>query len=268
MNDRSARRNRPSSPLRNGTNRWRRRARRSVVAILALAAAWHIFATFLWIAPVSGLRAAVPGNLLHSYMIPMNGQSWSVFAPAPINGDYRLQVRAHVQNGTSSYTTPWVDATKVETSMLTHHLFPPRAAIQSTELASRFKSSYDKLTTDHKVVVKLGYFEGDHWEQRLTAKLDSYGGQSAVHSYMHEEHELTAFSTQVAYALWGAKVTRIQFVVSRRNVVPYGERNDPHAQRPAPQVALTGWRGTVEEAGQSRSDFASVFRKAYAESGQ
>jgi len=201
-------------------------------------------------------------------MIPMNGQSWSVFAPAPINGDYRLQVRAYVQNGTSSYTTPWVDATEVETSMLTHHLFPPRASIQSTELASRFKSSYDKLTADHKVVVKLGYFESDDWEQRLTSKLGSYGAQSAVDSYMREEHELSAYSTQVAYALWGTKVSRIQFVVSRRNVVPYGDRDDPHARRPAPQVALTGWRGTVEEAGQSRSDFASVFRKAYAESGQ
>jgi len=220
----------------------------------------------LWIAPVSGLRAVVPGNLLHDYMIPMNGQSWSVFAPAPINGDYRLQVRAYVDNGGSSYATPWVDATKVETSMLTHHLFPPRAAIQSTELASRFKSSYDDLTADHKVIVKLGYFKGDDWEKRLTAKLNSYGDQPAVEAYMAEEHEITAYSTQVAYALWGSKVSRVQFVVSRRNVVPYAQRNNAHAQRPAAQVALTGWRGTTEEPGQSRADFASVFRKAYAES--
>lgn len=241
------------------------RLRRAVVVVLALLAAWQIFASFLWIAPPSGVRQLVPGNLLHGYMIPLQGQSWSVFAPAPINGDYRLQVRAWVSGKDDAYATPWVDATAVELTMFTHHLFPPRAAIQSTELASRFKGAYDKLNADHKVIVKLGYFDGDDWQQRLEKKLDSYGAEANVAAYLKQEHMIDAYATQVAYAMWGDDVTRVQWVVSRRNVVPFAERNDDDVERPDPQIALTGWRGLVEEKGQSREHFRQVFRDAYSE---
>ncbi|HLS63263.1 MAG TPA: DUF5819 family protein, partial [Ruania sp.] len=119
--------------------------RRVLVLLGVFFTAWHIFATFLWIAPGSGLRQVVPGNLLHDYMIPMHGQSWSVFAPNPINGDYRLQVRAVVGEGEEATETEWVDATAAELTMLTHNLFPPRASITAMDVASRFKGAYDDL---------------------------------------------------------------------------------------------------------------------------
>src|SRR5690625_2115613 len=68
--------------------------KRTVTLVAVLFTAFHVFATFLCIAPSSPLRDVVPGNALQSYMIPMFGQSWSVFAPEPINGDYRLQIRS------------------------------------------------------------------------------------------------------------------------------------------------------------------------------
>lgn len=250
-----------------------RTARRAVVRVFLILAslftAWHIFATFLWIAPPSGLRQAIPAHALRSYMIPMFGQSWSVFAPEPINGDYRLQVRAEVVDaGGQPHVTGWVDATAAELAMLHHHLFPPRGAIQSSELASRFKGSWDDLSADHKKIVELGYFRGADWPTRLSSKLYSYGGAEVVKPYLDDEHVLTAYATQVAYATWGDRVLRVQFVVSRQNVIPFAQRNNPGAKRPAVQVAPTGWRGMVEEPGQSRDAFGRTFRRALKESGQ
>lgn len=240
-----------------------------VVMVLAAAfTAWHIFATFLWISPPSGLRQAVPGNLLQRYMIPLQGQSWSVFAPEPINGDHRLQVRAVVADGGQGHTTEWVDATAAELAMAHHNLLPPRAAIQSTELASRFKGAYDKLPAENKKVVALGYFKDNDWEDRLHAELGRNGSRSTVNKYSEVEHTVTAYATQVAHAVWGEDVQQVQFVISRQNVIPFAQRNDPGAKRPPVQVATTGWRGLVEEPGQSRENFATTFRRALKESGQ
>lgn len=62
-------------------------------------------------------------------------------------------------------------------------------------------------------------------------------------AYMAEEHLSTAYATQVAYAIWGADaVVKVQYRVSRQNVIPYKDRNDPSAQRPDPTFSTTGWR--------------------------
>lgn len=242
--------------------------KRVVLILAALFTAWHIFATFLWIAPASGLRQAIPGTILRDYMIPMHGQSWSVFAPAPINGDYRFQVRAVVADADGERTTDWVDATAAELTMLEHNLTPPRAAIQSTELASRFKGAWDDLPADHKKIVELGYYDGADWRERLENKLTSYGSPETVDSYLDIEHIVNAYATQVSFAVWGDDVQQVQFIISRQNVIPFGQRNDPDAERPGVQTAPTGWRGTVEEVGQSRDNFAKAFRRGLQESGQ
>lgn len=246
-----------------------RRVIRPTVIIVAIAfTAWHIFATFLWIAPPSGLRQVVPGDLLTRYMIPLNGQSWSVFAPEPINGDYRLQVRANVVEHGDTVTTEWVDATAAEMSMLTRNLAPPRAAIQAGQLASRFKGAYDNLNEDQQYVVQLGYYEGNDWRDRLAEALNDYGNHVSVDRYIEMERLVDAYATQVAYALWGDDVVHVQFVISRQNVIPFAQRNNPDAERPAVQPAPTGWRGLVEVPGQSRENFADIFRAAVEQSGQ
>lgn len=80
-------------------------------------------------------------------------------------------------------------------------------------------------------------------------------------AYMAEEHLSTAYATQVAYAIWGADaVVKVQYRVSRQNVIPYKDRNDPSAQRPDPTFSTTGWRLPIEEEGQSRENFANTFR--------
>lgn len=243
-------------------------AKRVLILLGVFFTIWHVFATFLWIAPGSTLRQVVPGDLLRDYMIPMHGQSWSVFAPNPINGDYRLQVRAVVTADGTEVETEWIDATAAELTMLTHNLFPPRASNAAMDVASRFKGAYDDLNAAQQEIVALGYYEGDDWRDRLEAALLEHGNEQSVMDYMAMERLTDAYSTQVAYAMWGEDVQQVQFIVSRQNVIPFAERNDPDAERPAVQPAPTGWRGLIVEPGQSQERFAEIFLAGVEASGQ
>lgn len=242
--------------------------RRAVLVVLCAFAAWHIFASFLWIAPYSGMRQAVPGNLLQQYMIPMFGQSWSVFAPEPINGDYRLQVRATVGEGNEARETEFVNATDAELAMLTHNLVPPRGAIQSTEIASNLFNAFHDLSAQQQEVVALGYYNGDDWRERMTESLSATGNAEVAADYLEAEATVNAYATQAAHAMWGDDVVHVQFVVSRQNVVPFEERHDPEAERPAVQPVPTGWRGLIVMPGQSHEAFADTFLTGVEMSGQ
>lgn len=251
---------------------------RLVAFVAVLATAWHIFASFLWIAPPSPLREVVPGNALSSYMIPMFGQSWSVFAPEPINGDFHFNVRAKVPGDDGELReTGWVSATDVELSMIQYNLTPPRAGLQSSEVASSYKSAYDKLEQVQRTTVG-GNFAVDDWlvgleaaleNQAESAQQDSEEGEQAqpntaeIEQLVAEERRSTAYATQVARAIWGEEVEEVQYRVSRQNVVPFAQRHNDNAERPEPTVILPGWRGPVIEEGQDDGNFAATFRKQY-----
>lgn len=237
-------------------------AKRLVMLVALTITAFHLFASFLWIAPASNLRQVVPGNLLTAYMIPMWGQSWSVFAPEPINGDYYFDVRAVIKNADGEEEiTQWVRATDVELTHSTYKLFPPRSAGLAISVSSNLKNSWSELSADHKVIVDLDYFKGDDSQQRLESKLEEYGDKNKViEPYLQAERTAVAYSTQVAEAVWGdEQVLRVQFQASRKNVIPYAERNKPGAVRPDIQVVPTGWRALVHEEHQSNADFKEYF---------
>ncbi|GAB2565307.1 hypothetical protein GCM10027033_22360 [Leucobacter ruminantium] len=250
---------------------------RLVALLAALFTAWHVLASFLWIAPYSeNAREIVPGSqdTLTAYMIPFFGQSWSVFAPEPINGDYHFNVRATLADGSE---TGWVSATDVELSMIQYNLFPPRAGIQSSEVASSYKDAYDSVDELQRTVVG-GDFAVDDWEGLRAAletpqkAADEEAGEgdadpspavdntAEIEQLLAEEHRTTAYATQVARAIWGDEVEKVQFRVSRQNIIPFAQRHDPQAQRPEPTVVLPGWPAPIVEEGQNEGNFADVFR--------
>lgn len=241
-------------------------ALRAGVIIALLAAAWHIFASFLWISPPTPLRELVPGDVLKSYMLPWYGQSWSVFAPEPINGDYALNVRALVpdENG-EMVETEWVNATAVEQSWATHNLFPPRAAGLSVRQASSFSDAWKGLSAEQQQTAALNYFKGDDWLGRMRdAMLAEGDDRDAVIAYIVQERHTDAYATQVAHALWGEDVQRVQYEITRQNVIPFAERNNPEAELPALQRTSVGWRGLIVMPGQDEEAFAEVFAPAHA----
>lgn len=237
---------------------------RATVVVAALVTLCHVAASFLWIAPPTPLRELVPGNVLSSYMIPWFGQSWSVFAPEPINGDYRVKVRAILERDGVESVTDWVSATDVEQSMAQHNLFPPRAAGLAVRSAMKFKTAWDKLSDEQRALGRLNYFKGDAWLARMQADMTASGQKDSVVEYIVRERYMDAYATQVATTVWDKEdIVRVQYLVSRQNIVPFAQRNDPKAERPAEQYFVTGWRGLIELPGQSHEDFAAVFGPAY-----
>ncbi|WP_233570659.1 DUF5819 family protein [Frigoribacterium sp. PhB24] len=238
-----------------------------MAVVLCLLTAWHVFASFLWISPPTAMRQVVPGNALESYMIPWFGQSWSVFAPEPINGDYRFEVRALVSStdGKDAAVTKWVSATDVEQSMAQHHLFPPRAAGLGVHAASALKGAWDGLSAEQQDTARLNYFDGDAWLGRMrTAMLQQQADSTAeVNEYIVRERYADAYATQIAEATWGPDVIRVQYRASRQNVIPYEDRNDADAERPAPQIAATGWRGLITLPRQDQDEFAQTFNRVH-----
>ena len=237
----------------------RRLSTRIVMCVIALVTAWHIFASFLWIAPWAPIREVVGQERLSSYMIPMFGQSWSVFAPEPVNGDYRFEVRALVDGE----TTEWVSASDTELSMIRYNLFTPRAGIIAMDVSSQLRSAWGDLNDEQKEIAELNYFK-DAWEERMGDAMYASGdNDSDVAQYIEQEHRATAYATQVAYAVWGDDVERLQYRATRQNVIPFRDRHDPEAERPGIQYSPTGWRGLVVNDGQSQQAFTDVFRATH-----
>lgn len=240
--------------------------KRFVVVLMALFLGWHVFATALWVAPSSALREVVPGDALRGYMMPMFGQSWSVFAPEPISADYYFDVRASVTVGGQESVTEWVRASDVELSRATHHPFPPRSAMSALAQALETRNAWLKLSSEQKTVFEANYYEGDDWSARMNRALDEAPGQeTALTRYKEDDRAATAYATQVALAVWGDGVQRVQYRVARHPVVSFEERNDVAPERPAPSFVNPGWRGLVVEPGQSQKLFASYFCAAPAQ---
>lgn len=245
------------------TPKRRTRGARVAVVIVGLFTAWHIFASFLWIGPVTPLRQVVPGNLLTQYMIPWLGQSWSVFAPEPINGNYDLRIRAVLagDDGTE-IATKWISAVDAEQKMLVHNLFPPRASNLATKQASSLKGAWDALTPEQQKIAALNYFKGDSWLGRMQVAMNEVNKQKntmAVATYIVQERYTDAYAVQVARAVWGKSVVRVQYQTSRQNIIPFEQRNNPDAKLPPLQYANTGWRGLIVMPGQNEQQFAEIF---------
>lgn len=256
----------PAGPGARPALRKRSKPLRIVMSAAVLFTAWHLFATLLWIAPPSPAREAVPGNLLTQYMIPFFGQSWSVFAPEPINGDHRMFVRAVVASDGINRTTEWVNVTEVETRLLTHQPFPARAGSQSIGLASTYRDAYGKLSPEQKTLVAKNFSQQD-WSTQLDTQLSAapQAHPSARQAYLSADFMSVRYATQVARAVWGQGVVRVQFRMERQNVIPFKQRHDPDAKRPAVQLTPSGWRGIQVATGQSDQDFAETFRRLYQE---
>lgn len=234
--------------------------KRILVLIAVALTGWHLFATFLWVAPRSELRDVVPGDALREYMLPMFSQSWSVFAPTPISGDYYFEVRAAVEQDGELEVTEWVRASDVEQSLATYRPFPPRAAKGGFNQARAFYVEWQDLQTDAKEIARLNYYKGEDWSDRLrTGLLSQTEATADVENYLQEERRSLAYATQVALAVWGEDVERIQFKASRQAIIPWSQRDDPEVERPEPRVSNPGWRGLVVEEGQSQEAFTDYF---------
>lgn len=237
---------------------------RVIALVCTLLTAWHIFATFLWVAPNSALREAVPGNVLKTYMSTTFNQNWSVFAPKPIDSDSSFWVRAVVEGPDGAARTEWVETVRREMDLIHHNPFPARAAVASHQLASKYRSAFNGLSKKQKDMVGHHYYKGVDWTERLgeafnDAASELGGSKSRTATFLAMEERAGAYATQVARAMWGENVRSIQYRVGRQGMIPFNRRNDPDAERPEPTCISTGWRGTTLMPGQNEEKFSEIF---------
>lgn len=262
----------PNNPMPSALKR--RPVVRAVMVLLALVTAFHVFAQFLWIAPASQLRTLIPGDFLTSWQIPYFGQSWSVFAPDPINGNYVFKIRAVVRDDSGErITTKWVDATEAEYAGAQHHLLPPRASSLASEQATDYKNAWDGLTQEQKAVVAEHFWTGDMWKAKLEGRLRAANGddQEALgkaNAFITANAFTDAYATQVARAVWGKGVDSVQWDIYRQNVTPFADRHEAHPTPQPKQQAPTGWRGLFTMPQQNEQDFAETFMRWLDASGQ
>lgn len=123
---------------------------RLVVALsiggLAVFAAWHALAAFLFVAPSNTIMKD-HGPAIRGYIYPEFEQNWKLFAPNPLQRNVAVEVRAEITDPAdgSTETTEWLDLTAIDIANIRHHPLPSHTAQNELRRAWDFYvSSHDE----------------------------------------------------------------------------------------------------------------------------
>lgn len=234
--------------------------RRLVVIIALLIVAVHMFATFARVAPPNPISAALAGPVSH-HMHPLFNQGWAIFAPNPQLEDVRIWVRAaHLHEGDLA-ATDWFDVSSTFYDQAANQLVPPRHWRMVSPLYRHQHAAHNALTEEQQALL-LDEYIGPDARSTLAAALSADGGHDeAVDHYLHSETMLIGFATNVILSLHpDINLYAVQVRTSRQGVIPWSQRNDPHAQRPEEVFRQYGWREPIIARPTSQDAFTSVFQ--------
>ncbi|AKG44176.1 DUF5819 family protein [Streptomyces xiamenensis] len=113
---------------------------------LAVFAAWHAFAAFLFVAP-SNTITKDHGPAIRGYIYPEFEQNWKLFAPNPLQRNVAVEVRAELTDPAdgSIETTDWMDLTAIDVAHIRHQPLPSHTAQNELRRAWDFYvSSHDE----------------------------------------------------------------------------------------------------------------------------
>ena len=242
--------------------------RRICLPVLCVYTALHLFATFLWVGPVTPMRSVWPGNTLEQYMVPMFRQSWSVFAPTPGGWEIDVSVRAKVTDDGNTRITDWVSASDAGNSRFTHNPFPPRTSRIPLTLGLDLYNSYYDLNKAQQNLITHNFPTEQGWQKKFSTNLvqlsdkDQKTGAKKALDYLVLEKRAIRYATQVAYAIWGEDVTQVQIYTAKQDVMYFYDRNNKYAERPAAEPIPVGWRPTIAVEEQDQELFADYFCSA------
>lgn len=221
---------------------------RIVGVLLSLLLIAHSFATLAWISGSSGFTDTNEQQGLQTYIMPMFGQDWAVFAPEPANlTQTELIIRAKLPNGER---TGWfnVTATDVEQSIL-HRPVPSRLYLTNFKLVAKYEIARNALPSRVRST-PLNSFTGAHWLLNLESAVSKNVPQAkdaAIDSYLMNERTITALTASIARVRWGARLNAVQFKIVKEEVPPYSDRNKPTGLRE--QEFVSGWREPIRVVG-------------------
>jgi hypothetical protein len=239
------------------------RAAKVFAVFVCLVLAWHFLATYTWNASPNATRDAIGEQTLTAYMIPMFGQSWSVFAPNPGSTNQSLEVRATVLNDGTQTETEWFSLTGLSTTRdVQLHPIPSRMYLNDYILADRYFDSAMAIAENIRDQVGRDY-GGDNWGEALRADLLAAIGtpeSATVDNFVNYELAVAGLVSEAAVARWGDGVTKVQVRVVKTPVVPFAER---HTDATTEQTYFVdGWRTPVRIPGLDTAVFQSMFRES------
>ena len=133
--------------------------------------------------------------------------------------------------------------------------------------AERYMGAYRGLNDAQREVLSSSNFHREGDRALLEQQLAVEGSATA---YMTASDYVTAYATQVAYALYGEghEILAVQSRVVYNPVIRWNDRFDPEAVPPASVTTVEGWREPLEYAGQDREEFARTFLDWYDAAGE
>ena len=236
-------------------------ARILTICVCALLA-WHFLATYTWNAAPNAVRAAIGQQALESWMIPMFGQSWSVFAPNPGSVNQNLEVRA-VLDG--DITTDWYSLTDRSTRKdVQGHLIPSRMYLNDYILANRYYDAALAIPVEIRDIAGEERAEGDWWVVLEGAMLEASGveADTRISEFVLYERTVLGLVTEAAIGRWGEDVSMVQVRVVKTPVVPFEQRA---TDTQMDSTSFTdGWRAPLRVEGIDLAIFARMFAEGSA----
>lgn len=232
-------------------------APRILVILVCALLGWHFLATYIWNATPNAVRAAIGQETLQSWMIPMFGQSWSVFAPNPGSVNQSLEVRAMIDD---SVTTEWYSLTDRSTHEdVQGHLIPSRMYLNDYILANRYYDAALAIPVEVRDVAGEEQTGVEWWTDLEDDMLAASGVETdtRVSEFVLYERTVLGLVTEAAIGRWGEGVSMVQVRIVKTPVVPFEQRmTDVQTE----VTSFTdGWRAPLRVEGITTATFTRMF---------
>jgi len=206
-------------------------ARLALWGVLALVLV-HTAAVALWVAPNNLMRQVVGPTHLASYVQPVFDQAWSVFAPDSDFITDQLEMRPQFRTAAGTFVLgPWTPITSREVvASVRHQPFPSRTVLATTRLAGHIQAAYNDLSTAQRTAFRTAGKDVtiDALRSRLIASGTDAKEDSKAVNFIRVDSAIEYFVSGLARAVWGAKVTAVQY---RKNAITVPRFSEHHAQR-------------------------------------
>lgn len=234
---------------------------RHLIGALAFLAVLHSAVLVFWLAPSSPARNAIGSRNLTTYVNPYFQQSWQVLDPSAQFLDESFRMRARVKDigGGKSRVTDWVDLTSAEDDALRHDISPARVHVIARKLATNLNGAMYALNADQRKLVRTSYVSTPL--STLRGKMAQAGDLQAADTYMKYDLMATRFASMYAKAKFGGRILQVQYLIGRRTVPPFPERESASLKDKKFAQFAFGYRAAYKGSYEAQSAFDDYVEK-------
>ncbi|MGW8956281.1 DUF5819 family protein [Paenibacillus sp. NPDC055715] len=199
----------------------------------------HFFFIFLHAGPLNPISVSLK-SVTDNYVGRFFQQNWHLFAPQPMTQNLKLYVRVKYKEQDNSKTviSNWYDVTEpmIRTNQAT--TFSPynrMLRIGSGYIHQLYIGGKDDLT--YKLMEKIS--EKEKVSKEINASLDK--------DSKHVEQIIYRYASAFAKRKFAKfELTKVQFMTSTSDAIPYSKRGDPKFKVKETNVVY-GWKGVVKD---------------------